>query len=182
MSDVTAAGTDPNFAILSEPLEPIAGPVLRAPGFAAGPRLPSRREVEVAAVLRDHLAELDAYLASGAQGPPPPGCGLNGEDLVILHWGDFRQIWSDFRDQLRGDGKGEMTPTLRFTLDRAQVGSGSRVLEIGGSVGRHLRHLVERGPTVLANLDYNLFPLVLGATAWEAQGVAQPMVWVWGMR
>lgn len=180
MSQVVGAGTDPLAGVLREPLGRVAGEVVAASGFSGGLRLASRREEEVAAALRDHFAEFDAFVRSGAKGGPPSVSGLTARDVDFLRSGDFLQIWGDYR-HLMGDGqKGPVTPTLRFTLEHSGVGPDSRVLEIGGSTGRHLLHLAERRPRLLANLDYHLMPLVLGSSAWAARGIGQPMLWVWG--
>jgi len=188
----TAMSTKDSFdhEVLAAPLPHAGTRVLSALNSGEGSRLPSRGEESAACWFCGHLDELKNFLEGPAATPGqeiqdprrdvPPAAAFPTDVNEALHHGDFGQVWNDFKHMMAADPLQGATETIQFTLDHAEIGPSSRVLEIGCSMGRHLSHLIPRSPRLLIGLDFDLFPLILGSAVWAWRGLEQPMLWIWG--
>jgi SAM-dependent methyltransferase len=176
--------------VLASPLAHAGTGVLSALNSGEGSRLPSGGEESAARWFCGHLDELKNFLEArdatpGQEAGNPgrsvrSGAAFPGDVSEALGHGDFAQVWNDFKHVMAADPFKEFTETIQFTLDHAEIGPSSRVLDIGCSMGRHLSHLIPRSPRLLVGLDFDLFPLTLGSAAWAWRGLEQPVLWIWG--
>jgi len=176
--------------VLAGPLPSAGTRVLSALNSGEGSRLPSGGEESAAGwfcrnleVLENFLDGRDTAPGKEVQDPRrgvPRAASFPPDVIEALHHGDFAQVWNDFKHVMAADSLQGTTETIQFTLDHAEIGPSSRVMEIGCSMGRHLSHLIPRSPGLLIGLDFDLFPLTLGSAAWAWRGLEQPMLWIWG--
>jgi SAM-dependent methyltransferase len=148
------------------------GPVVNFLGDQAF-LLPGHNDVSVAAWLLDNWKRWDE-LPSGTA--PAQLTGVAAADLErVIAGSTFGQIRNDIRRIV--EGAAAPSPTVEFMLERSQVGPDSVVLDVGCSAGRHLWELSPRTPRLLAGVDIQLFPLAVGAFAWQTRAVPRQPLW-----
>lgn len=143
--------------------------------------LPDRRDAAVAGWLvraglqhPDLLAELRGR-ESGLEEPDSIGAqtlrgkdGPTAEEMKrLIAKTTFGQIVNDVERYLTGTAP--PSATVEFLLKEANIQPGSRVLDVGCSCGRHLWETVSARPALLVGVDIQLFPLLVGALAWQLQ-------------
>jgi SAM-dependent methyltransferase len=150
------------------------GPVVNFLGDQAF-LLPAHNDAAVAAWLLENWQRWDALPPGAGPGQLADG-GVTAADLERAAAGStFQQIRNDVRRVVAGTAA--PSPTVEFMLAKSQVGPDSVVLDVGCSAGRHLWELAPRAPRFLAGVDIQLFPLAVGAFAWQARGEPRPPLW-----
>jgi SAM-dependent methyltransferase len=153
------------------------GPVVNFLGAGAF-LTPARKDVAMAHWLLEHRSAFDPLWSQ--TGPVDfaqlADAAVSAQDIERMVSGTtFVQILNDCKRII--DGMPAPSPTVEFMRAKSDINANSVVLDIGCSDGRHLWEIASRGPRLMAGADIQLFPLAVGALAWQTQNVPVQPSW-----